>query len=146
MGISGKITTLTQMEMTAARGLQAAGEVAQAAAEAIEEVLDVVKADKAENITATILATGWALEEADDADEEAEDETSNYPYYYDIAVEGVTAKDRAEVTVLPTSVEIATACGLCPTNETLAGIIRIRSVSVPSGDIVAECWIEGGKE
>ncbi len=44
--MSEKITTLTQMEMAAVRGLQAAGEVAQAAADAIEEVLDAVKADK----------------------------------------------------------------------------------------------------
>lgn len=49
--MSEKITTLTQMEMAAVRGLQAAGEVAQAAADAIEEVLDAVKADKAEAFT-----------------------------------------------------------------------------------------------
>lgn len=49
--MSEKITTLTQMEMAAIRGLQAAGEVAQAAADAIEEVLDAVKADKAEAFT-----------------------------------------------------------------------------------------------
>lgn len=49
--MSEKITTLNQMEMAAIRGLQAAGEVAQAAADAIEEVLDAVKADKAEAFT-----------------------------------------------------------------------------------------------
>ena len=49
--MSEKITTLTQMEMAAIRGLQAAGEVAQAAAEAIEEVLDAVKADKDKALT-----------------------------------------------------------------------------------------------
>lgn len=49
--MSEKITTLTQMEMAAIRGLQAAGAVAQAAADAIEEVLDAVKADKAEAFT-----------------------------------------------------------------------------------------------
>lgn len=49
--MSEKITTLTQMEMAAIRGLQAAGEVAQAAADAIEEVLDAVKADKDKALT-----------------------------------------------------------------------------------------------
>lgn len=136
MSTSDKITTLTQMQEAAVRGLQAAGAVAQAAAEAIEEVLDVVKADKAEATAIAIPTTGWS-EEAD---------SESYPYYYDIVVAGITANDRAEITIAPGSLDTAKACGLCPTNETLAGKIRVRATSVPEAEIAAEYWIDDGKE
>lgn len=136
MSTSDKMTTLAQLQSAALMGLQAAGAVAQAAAEAIEEVLDVVKADKAEATALTIPATGWS--------EEADNES--YPYYCDIVVEGITANDRAEITIAPGSLDKAKACGLCPTNETLAGKIRVRSINIPEAAIAAEYWIEDGKE
>lgn len=145
--MSSKVTTLAQMQAAAARSLQASGVVAQAAAEAIEEALDVLKQNKSQSLPVTIPTDGWSLDEsADDESEEATDETSEYPYYYDIAVEGVTANDQAGVTVLPASIAAATACGLCPANETLAGAIRMRAVSIPTEAISAEYWIEDGKE
>lgn len=136
MSTSDKMTTLTQMQEVALRGLQAAGAVAQAAAEAIEEVLEAVKADKAEATAISIPTTGWS----EDAD------GGSYPYYYDIVVAGITANDRAEITIAPGSLDTAKACGLCPMNETLAGKIRVRATSVPEAIIAAEYWIEDGKE
>lgn len=135
MSTSDKMTTLAQLQSAALMGLQAAGAVAQAAAEAIEEVLDVVKADKAEATAITIPATGW--NKGTDA---------AYPYYCDIVVEGITANDRAEITIAPGSLDKAKACGLCPTNETLAGKIRVHSIYIPEAAIAAEYWIEDGKE
>jgi len=61
-------------------------------------------------------------------------------------VNGVTAHDRATITIAPASIGTAASCKLCPTNETLAGKIRVRSVSVPAKSIAAEYWIEQGKE
>lgn len=111
------------------------GQLADTTTAAIEEV-ETVKADKAQAVSVTIPASGWESDAA----------IAAYPNYYDIPVTAVTAADRATVTVAPNSQATAIACGLCPTNETLAGKIRIRSASVPAATISAEYWIEQGKE
>lgn len=132
---ASKVTTLSQMEMAAVRGLQAAGGVAEAAAAAIEEVLDIIKADKSEPVSITILTTGWIS-----------DDNEKYPFYYDISVENITDNDRAEITIAPENLDTAKSCGLCPTNETSTGIIRLRSTDIPTEEIAAEYWLEVGKE
>ena len=104
-------------------------ELAQATTEAIEEV-ETVKADKPEAVPVTILVSGWEVE--------SEQGLEEYPSCY--------AKDRAEITVAPGSLGIAGACGLCLTNQTLEGKIRIWAARVPSGEIAAEYWVESGKE
>lgn len=108
--------------------------LAKTATEAIEE-LEQAKADRAQSVAITIPATGWASETGGD-----------YPHYYDIAAEGVTASDRAEITIAPGSLGTAKACGLCATNETMAGKIRVRAINIPAEAISAEFWIEDGKE
>lgn len=133
---SEKVTTLSQLQTAAARSLQASGEVAQAAADAIEEALDTLKQNKPQATAIIIPITGWNYSAR----------LTCYKYYYDIDIEGITANDRAEVTVAPESVEAAVACGLCPTNETLDGVLRLRANSIPAEEIEAEYWIENGKE
>ena len=59
---------------------------------------------------------------------------------------GVTARDRAAVAIAPAGIDVAVACGLCPTNETMAGKIRVRAKSVPAAEIAAEFWLMQGKE
>lgn len=81
----------------------------------------------------TIPTTGWGS-----------DSTADYPKYYDIAVTGVTASDRANVDIATASMSKAVACGLCQTCETLAGKIRVRAVSVPAAAITAQYWVEKG--
>lgn len=83
----------------------------------------------------TIPTSGWQS-----------DSTAGYPKYYDISVTGITAKDRAEITISHSSLDTAKTCGLCPTNETLAGKIRVRAASIPTAAISAEYWIMDGKE
>ncbi len=129
-----KVTLLAHLEANAQAANKLMGEITQATAEALQEQA-ILKADKSASVSFTILTSGWVS-----------DNTQPYRYYYDIAVKGITAKDRAEISLAPGSVEAATACGLCPTNETLADKIRVRAVSVPSAVISAECWIEKGKE
>lgn len=101
--------------------------------EAIEE-LDGAKLDKPEIAEAAIPVTGWSS-----------DETAGYPYYYDLAVTGVTAADIAVVTLPPASVSTAIACGMCPTNETIAGAIRFRAAEVPGQAVAVEYEIAKGK-
>lgn len=117
-----------------ANGLVA--ELAQTVADALVEIEDV-KQDKPASTAITIPASGWST---------TDESLDEYPYHYDIPVTGVTALDRAEITLAPGSANTATACGLCPTNETFAGYIRIHSVQIPDADMEAEYWIENGKE
>ncbi len=99
---------------------------------ALEE-MDAGKQDKPDAGTAVIPASGWSG-----------DSTAGYPNYYDIPAAGVTASDRAEVTVVPESMAAASACGLCPVNESLAGKIRVRAASVPAAQISIEYRVEKG--
>ncbi len=96
--------------------------------------MDSRKADKPAAVSCVIPVSGWGS-----------DSTAGYPKYYDIAVNGVTAKDRADVTLAISGLETAIKCGMCKTCETMTGKIRIRAVSVPTAAIAAEYWIEQGK-
>lgn len=133
-----KITVLEYLRACAEEARDYAGglvaKLAKTATEAIEE-LERAKADKAQSVAITIPATGWASDSGGD-----------YPHYYDIAAEGVTANDRAAITIAPGSLGTAKTCGLCATNETMAGKIRVRAIQVPAEAISAEFWIEDGKE
>ena len=129
-----KLTVLDQLKTSMARAKGwASNQVAQAAAEAMEE-MDAVKADKSEGVAVTIPATGWSQD------------SGAYPYYYDIAADGVTAKDRADLALAPASIAAAIACGICPATETLAGVIRVRAAKVPAAEMSGEYWICKGKE
>ena len=97
--------------------------------------LDTDKCDRPAAVSFTIPASGWAS-----------DNTADYPQYYDLAVSGVTAADRADVAVAPAGFRTAADCGLCPSSETLEGKIRLRAVSVPAENISAVYWLEKGKE
>ena len=92
------------------------------------------KQDKPQATACTIPAAGWE-----------QDGTAGYPCCCDLRAEGVTARDRAQITIAPASLEAAVQCGLCPTCETFENIIRIRSASIPKSDMAAECWIEKGR-
>lgn len=143
----GKQTTrLSHLKAAAEKAKSYAGglvtELARVVTEALEE-LDSSKADKGSGVAFTIPTDGWNEVEID---ETAEDTETSYAYYCDIVVEGITAKDRVDVTVAPAGIELATACGLCPTSESLAGKIRLRAVTQPSASIAAEYWLHSGKE
>ena len=108
--------------------------LAGAVTEALEEMA-AAKADKPSAVSATLPATGWNR-----------DGSSAYPYYYDLAAAGVTAADIASVTVSLSGIGAAVACGLCPTNETIADAIRFRSYEAPTAAIAVEYEIAKGSE
>lgn len=111
------------------------GSFATAAIEAIEEI-DSNKSDKTAAVVLSIPAVGWSKDE----------DATSYPYYYDVEVSGVTAKDRAAISIAPDSIDAAIACGLCPTNQTIDGKIRLWAKKAPIKAITAEYWLEQGKE
>lgn len=137
--MANKITVLSQLRACAeAAKIFTSGlivKLAETVSEALSE-LDNTKADKGESITIVIPRSGWKKDES----------YADYTYLYEISVEGVTAKDRATVIIAPISHAAAIACGLCATNETVAGKIKIWSKSIPQSDIDAEYTIDQGKE
>ncbi len=139
--MADKLTTIKQLEACAAAAKNftndLVGEIAEATASAIEEI-DTLKADKSAAVAFTIpnASSSWVTDTS----------VADYPYYYEIPVLGVTANDYASIMIAPDSQTAAIACGLCPTNETLADKIKIRSKSIPAKAISAEYRIEQGKE
>lgn len=135
--MANKIPVLTQLKAvaTAAKNftMKNVSELAETSANAIEEI-ESVKADKSKSTAFTLPTSGWKS-----------DSTATYPYYYDISVAGVTTYDRASVSIAPASMDTAISCRICPTSQTLAGIIRIRSAAAPAKAISCEYWIEQGK-
>lgn len=110
-------------------------ELAQTVTEAMQE-MESVKADRQDSVSITIPTTGWGVDDA----------SESYPNYYDITVTGLTANDRVDITIAPNSMATAIACGICPTNQTLAGKIRVWAQAVPSDAISAEYWLNQGRE
>lgn len=100
--------------------------------------LELGKENKVSPVSITIPAEGWAAE--------TDEAMASYPFYYDIAAESVTAKDRVDIAIAPGSMDTAIDCGLCPTNETQAGKIRVWARTVPAGAISAEYRLSQGKE
>lgn len=110
-------------------------ELAQTVTEAMQE-LETVKADRQDSVSISIPTTGWGVDEA----------SESYPNYYDITAAGVTVKDRADIAIAPNSMDAAVACGMCQTNETLEGKIRVWAKTVPTEAISAEYRLNQGKE
>lgn len=105
--------------------------------------LELGKENKVSPVSITIPAEGWASEEIDETGEETE---ASYPFYYDVAAAGVSAKDSVDVTISRASLAAAVGCGLCSTSETMEGKIRLRAMKVPTKAMAAEYRLRSGKE
>ncbi len=105
--------------------------------------LELGKENKVSPVSITIPAEGWASEEIDETGEETE---ASYPFYYDVAAAGVSAKDSVDVTISRASLAAAVGCGLCPTSETMEGKIRLRAMKAPTKAMAAEYRRRSGKE
>lgn len=91
------------------------------------------KMDKIKTVSVIITTTGWLS-----------DDDSKYPFYYDIPVPEATAYDRADVRIMPNSIEAALTAGFDTKTNTREGYIRIRAKSAPTAVISAEYQIFGG--
>lgn len=131
--LTGHLQACAEAAKNFTNGLVA--QLAQTVTEAMQE-MESVKADKQDSVSITIPTTGWGVDEA----------SESYPNYYDITVAGVTAKDRADIAIAPDSMDIAVACEMCPTNQTMAGKIRVWARTVPADAIIAEYRLNQGKE
>ena len=91
------------------------------------------KMDKIKTVSVIITTTGWLS-----------DDDSKYPFYYDIPVPEATAYDRADVRIMPDSIEAALTAGFDTKTDTCEGYIRIRAKQAPTAVISAEYQIFGG--
>ena len=126
---TSKIVRLGQVKSAMQRAQAYTAAVASAAADAIEDLIP-------ESVNMTIPVNGWVNGQTQNGGT-----SSVYPYYYDYEVSGITANNRAEITIAVGSVKAATSCGLCPTNETMSGYIRIRAAHIPTTAISAVALI-----
>lgn len=92
-----------------------------------------VKIDKIKTVSVMITTTGWLS-----------DDDIKYPFYYDIPAPEATAYDRADVRIMPDSIEAALTAGFDTKTQTCEGYIRIRAKSAPTAVISAEYQIIGG--
>lgn len=127
------VVTLDHLKELALKARSEIAEVASAVADALEE-MDAQKPDKSQEVSVTIPATGWSTD------------TNAYPKYYDLTAAGVTELDEVRVNPDPATAAAMTACGFCPTCETLDGKIRFRAQVAPTSAIKVRYRIQQGKE
>ncbi len=128
-----KLTDLSHLKSGLQSAKEFVGEVATAAAAAIEEI-DNEKMAKTGSLPITIPTTGWVSDSSD----------NTYTYRYDIPAAGVTAADMPVMIIALGSMAAAQRAGFSPVCESLAGIVRIRSKTIPTSAILAELRILGG--
>lgn len=135
--MSTKLTMLEHLQKVAQKSKDFTAELISQIAEATSSALTEVhalKADRFEAVSFSVPTLGWETEEM-----------GQYKYYIDIKVDDITAKDLVTVNISPVGQVTAIACGLCPTNETLQGLFRLRAEAIPNSEISAEYWVMSGK-
>lgn len=128
-----QVTLVRHLETLAQGAKGFVGTALKAVTDALKE-LEGVKADRTAAIPVVIPAVGWTL------DGQQKD------YWYDIPIEGLSERDRADIILAPGSLVTAKSCGLSITCTSMAGKIRIRAFAVPERSLQAEAWITEGKE
>lgn len=129
--MSNKPTTLQHLKLTAMRSNALAAEVAQATADAIEE-MGAQKADLGAWHTVTLPVADWT------ANTDEESLNAGYAFCCEAALSGVTAKDSAESILHAGSIAAARAATLCPTTDVLDGKIRYYAAAKPAAAIILQ--------
>lgn len=83
----------------------------------------------------TIPHTGWSWNE--DLDEQGEWDMDEYRNYVDVPVSEVTEEHFPSVALHKAALETAKNAGLCPTVQTLAGVLRFWAKNTPDEDMEA---------
>lgn len=124
------ITKLKHLRQLALKSQKLSADVANAAAEALEE-MDQAKANSSVIQAFSLKTSGWT----------ADSSVAAYPYRYTLAVSGVTASTRADVVLDAASAMIAADSQMCPVTETTSGSVICRSVTVPSGTLSGQLYL-----
>ena len=144
-GLAALCERIKAIRATAEQSGSAVADLAEEFGKSLEEIEKLLN-DVPQSTPVTIPVEGWKRSEKAVDGEALETGSSAYPFYIDLPVDGVTAADHATVTIAPESYRTAVDCGLCPSNETIQGAIRLRAANEPKAALSAEYWIEEGKE
>lgn len=128
-----KVITLNQFDSGVGASQKYSAEIARAASAAIREI-DNEKMPKTSSVSITIPTTGWRTDNTD----------QNYPHYYDINAEGVTATDLPVLIISPADEETAKKCIFKDVCKTISGAVRINTKNIPTSVISAELRILAG--
>lgn len=130
-GISAALTILMHIVMTNS--------------DALEFTLDpTIDTASAFGDVFTIKQSDWKpVTDEEDGEAEISGGGSQYPYYADVALDGVTTMHTPNATLDLNSLALAKACELCPTVETMTGALRFWAMSVPDGDLTGEVLLIG---
>lgn len=107
-----------------------------------DDVTNFMESFTADSFVARTTPTAFSI--ATSAWQENSSETSEFVYYADIVVSGLTANDYAEVNFNRASQRIVAEANICTTGETMAGKIRIYAENVPTATIGGEYIIMKG--
>lgn len=155
IGLPALCNHISSIKRTAEQSGSAVSALAQATAESMEEIEGILseKQDVVEPITVTIPTVGWSRDEQQETTPDIEDGVeavgqpeTDYPYWYDIPVEGITDKDRADVIFGYRHIKEASSYGICPVSESGEGFVRIRSVVIPQNDLPAIISVKKGRD
>lgn len=100
----------------------------------LEKVEKELQASGVLTIPITIPVTGWIKDVND---------TTGYPFHVDVANDVITEDMTPFLTILPVSLSTAKEAGICKTAETLSGILRVYSKTIPEANISASLALSG---
>lgn len=107
-----------------------------------DDVTDFMESFTADSFVARTTPTAFSITTS--AWQENSSETSEFVFFADIPVSGLTAKDYAEVNFNRASQSVAAEAKICAAGETMAGKIRIYSETVPTATLSGEYIIMKG--
>lgn len=130
--LCSQLKSVKQTANTAAAGVQ---QLSDALTSSVQEIEDNMNDMIASATSVSLAVASWKQNTS----------LGTYQWYYDISKSGVTTKDLPVVSVAPASLDVTSACELCPTCESLSNAIRLYAKSKPSGPISINYWIIQGK-
>lgn len=108
--------------------------------EEAEAMIETLLQDAISNVSIAVIKDitipheGWSQQEGSDGQGEVTDE---YGYYLDLPVAEATEKQFPSVALHKAALAVATKAGLCPTAQTLAGVLRFWAKNIPDADMEA---------
>lgn len=101
-------------------------------AEKVDERLDDLELNRAKGQEFTLSSNGWTEGSGDE----------NFPYQYNLTVDGLTSVSRADAVLDAASVGIATVAGLCPVTETAENSVIFKSYEKPTSALSGVLYIK----
>ena len=100
-------------------------------AERADNRLDALEMGSPIGQSMTLTASGWTKNSGD----------VNYPYRYQLTVNGITSASRADAVLDAGSVYVASECGVCAVSETATNTVIFKSRTAPTSNLTGTLYI-----